>query len=110
MATGHAVSDETFQQHVLQAQGLVLVDFWATWCAPCRPMAPILEAVARAYAGALTVYKLNVDEHPRTAERYGVRSMPTLIPYRDGQSIAQFVGARPKGARSAPPSRGRPRG
>ncbi len=92
----HDVTDATFEQQVVHAAGLVLVDYWAPWCAPCRPMVPILEAVAQDYAGALTIYKLNTDENPQTVARYGVQGMPTLILYRDGQPIAQFVGARPK--------------
>ena len=98
MPTLRDVTDATFEREVLQAAGPVLVDFWATWCPPCRPMAPILEAVAREHDGALTVLKLDVDENPRTAARYDVQSLPTLILYRAGEPIARLVGARPKAA------------
>lgn len=96
MATLHEVNAATFEERVLQDEGWVLVDFWAPWCAPCRPMIPVLEVVAQHHANTLTIYKLNVDENPETQARYGVQSLPTLILYRDGQLVAQFIGARPK--------------
>ncbi len=89
------VTDATFQNVVLNARVPVVVDFWAPWCAPCRMIAPVLEQMAREYAGKLLVAKLNVDENPRTAAMFGVRSIPTLIVFRNGQAVDRIVGALP---------------
>lgn len=99
MTTGKIlkVSDSDFDQQVVNGQGLVIVDFWAAWCAPCRMIAPILEEISQEYAGKVTIAKLNVDENPRTAMRFGVRSIPTLLFFKSGERIDQVIGAVPKG-------------
>jgi thioredoxin 1 len=86
-------SDATWESEVLNSDKPVLVDFWAEWCGPCRMMAPTLDAIADAYAGRVKVGKLNVDENGGTAMRYGIRSIPTLLVFKNGQVVAQQVGA-----------------
>ena len=87
------VTDPTFSADVLQAQLPVLVDYWAEWCGPCRMIAPILEEVAKEYAGRLTVAKLNVDENQQTPQKYGIRGIPTLMLFKNGNIEATKVGA-----------------
>lgn len=86
------VTDETFAKEVLEASEPVLVDFWAPWCGPCRVLGPIVEKLAGEFAGKIKVAKLNVDENPVTAQKYGVMSIPTMIIYKGGQVSEQIVG------------------
>ncbi len=92
------ISDATFESEVLKASDLVLVDFWAEWCAPCRMVAPILEDLAAEYDTHLKVVKLNVDDNREAAGRYGIRSIPTLLFFRNGKQVDQLIGALPKSA------------
>ncbi len=87
------VTDGDFEERVLKAQGLVLVDFWAEWCGPCKMLAPILDEVADHYAGNVAIAKLNVDENTETAPKYGIRGIPTLLLFKDGAVEATKVGA-----------------
>jgi len=96
-----AVSDSTFETDVLGSDKAVLVDFWAEWCGPCRMIAPSLEAVAEEYDGKAGVYKMNVDENPSVPQKYGIRGIPTLILFKDGQEQERIVGAVTKDAISS---------
>ena len=89
-------TDENFETEVLKSDKPVLVDFWAEWCAPCRMMSPAVEAVAAEYAGRAKVGKLNVDENQSAASRYNIRSIPTLLLFKNGEIHEQVVGARSK--------------
>ena len=90
------IDDSNFDQMVLQAKTPVLVDLWAPWCAPCRMVAPVVEELASEYEGRVSFAKLNVDQNPRTASRYGIMSIPTLLIFKDGKPISNIVGFRPK--------------
>ena len=90
-----AVTEAGFEREVLSAAGAVLVDFWAGWCPPCRRLAPTLEALAAEYQGRLTVLKVDVDESPELSARYGIRSIPTLILFKDGRVADRKLGALP---------------
>jgi thioredoxin 1 len=92
----HYVSDATFEAEVVQAPLPVLVDYWAEWCGPCRMIAPILEEVSQEYAGRLTVAKLNVDENQQTPAKFGIRGIPTLMLFKNGDIAATKVGALSK--------------
>ena len=96
MSTPVHVTDDSFEQDVLQADLLTVVDFWAVWCAPCVRIAPILEEMAAEYDGQLKVAKLNVDENPNTAGAYGIMSIPTLLVFKDGKLVERIVGYMPK--------------
>jgi thioredoxin 1 len=96
MAT-NAVGDDTFESNVLQAPGPVLVDFWAEWCGPCKQIAPALEEISSEMSDRLTVVKINIDENPNTPSKYGVRGIPTMIMFKDGEVAGTKVGALPKG-------------
>jgi thioredoxin 1 len=90
------VTDASFQADVLDSDTPVLVDFWAQWCGPCRQVAPILEEIAGEQDGKLTVAKLNVDENPQVAQKYGITSIPTMNVYQGGEVVKTIVGAKPK--------------
>jgi thioredoxin 1 len=90
------VDDSNFDQIVLQAKTPVLVDFWAAWCGPCRMVAPIVEELAEEYEGRVTFAKLDVDQNPKTASKYGIRSIPTLFIFKNGNPVSNIVGFRPK--------------
>jgi len=90
------VSDATFETEVLRAQEPVVVDFWAEWCGPCRMIGPMLEEIAGSMTGKVKVVKLNVDENPVTATKYGIMSIPTLMIFKNGELASRQVGAAPK--------------
>jgi thioredoxin 1 len=96
MAMPITVTDQEFAQVVLQADGLVMVDFWATYCAACRLVAPVVDELATDYAGKATIAKVNVDDNPEYATQYQIRSTPTFIFFRDGQEVDRIVGAGKK--------------
>lgn len=91
-----AVTDSSFETDVLKSDGPVLVDFWAEWCGPCKMIAPALEEIGAEYQGRLKVAKVNIDSNPEAPTQYGVRSIPTLIVFKDGKPVAQQMGAMPK--------------
>ncbi len=96
MAKPVEVTEQSFDQAVLKSLEPVLVDFWAPWCAPCRHLAPIVEELSGEYDGKVTFTKLNVDEAPSIAARYGIMSIPTVMLFKGGQAVKQIVGLRPK--------------
>lgn len=97
MAEGvHEVTSATWDQEILKASGLVMIDFWAVWCGPCRIIAPTVEELAKEYAGKVKIMKLNTDENPDIASKYKIMGIPTLMFFKDGQKVDQVVGAVPK--------------
>ncbi|MBO0332683.1 thioredoxin [Sneathiella sp. CAU 1612] len=92
------VTDASFKEDVLDSSGLVLVDFWAEWCGPCKQIAPALDEISQEMGDNLKIAKINIDENPNTPTKYGVRGIPTLMLFKDGQIAATKVGASPKSA------------
>ena len=90
------VDDSNFDQMVLQADTPVLVDFWAAWCGPCRMVAPVVEELAKEYEGRIRFAKVDVDQNPKTASKYGIMSIPTLLLFKKGEPASNIVGFRPK--------------
>lgn len=91
-----AITDSQFESEVLKAKGLVLVDFWAEWCGPCRQLIPVLEEVSKEMDGKVKICKMNVDESPNTAAQFGIRSIPTMFLFKDGKQIDMKVGLNSK--------------
>ena len=90
------LTEKTFDEALLANEGLVMVDFWAEWCGPCRAIAPVLEELAAASEGRVTLMKVNVDENPGLAARYGIRSIPTILFFKEGAIVDRVLGAAPK--------------
>ena len=98
MGTTKVVTDSTFEQEVLKSDKPVIVDYWAEWCGPCRMVAPVLEEIASENAEKIQVVKLNIDENPTIAQKYGIMAIPTMNVFSGGQVVKQIVGAKPKSA------------
>jgi len=101
MSAAAAVTKSDFDREVIESNVPVLVDFWAAWCGPCRAIAPAVDAVAAEFSGRAKVFKVNVDEEPDIASRYGIQSIPTLAIFKEGKVVDQVVGAVPQSAISA---------
>lgn len=89
-------TDASFDTDVVNSDGLVLVDFWAAWCGPCKAIAPVLEELAEDYQGRVKIVKVDVDANPQSAARFGIRSIPTLFVFKNGEQVETVVGGRPK--------------
>jgi thioredoxin len=98
MATATAVTEQSFEQDVLRSHKPVIVDFWAEWCGPCHAVAPVLDRIVDESNGDLRLVKVNIDEQPALAQRFGVQSIPTMILFKDGEPAAAAIGAQPKTA------------
>ena len=96
MSNVQAITDTDFDTEVLKSSAPVLVDFWATWCGPCRALAPKIDELSSTYTGKVKFVKMDVDQNPETAGRFGVRGIPTLILFKNGQMVDQLVGNQPK--------------
>jgi len=90
------ITDQSFENEIAQHPGTVLLDCWAPWCGPCKAVAPVLDQLAKEYAGKVKIAKLNVDENPQTASRFGIRSIPTMMFFKNGKMVNSLVGALPK--------------
>jgi len=101
MSTAKDVTDATFQSEVLDSDKTIMVDFWAEWCGPCRAVSPILDAIAAEHAEKISIVKLNVDDNPETAMKYGITSIPAMKVYRGGEVVKTVIGAKPKPALEA---------
>jgi thioredoxin 1 len=99
--TAREVTDANFQQEVLDSEKPIMVDFWAEWCGPCRAVSPILDAIAHEHADKLDIVKLNVDDNPETALKYGITSIPAMYVFRNGEIAKRVIGAKPKPALEA---------
>jgi thioredoxin 1 len=96
MADVTEVTDQNFEQEVLKAETPAIIDFWAEWCAPCRAIAPIVKELAAVYGDRVKIVKMDIDANPATPGRYGVRAIPTVLAFQNGQVVEQLQGARPK--------------
>jgi thioredoxin 1 len=101
MSTAKDVTDATFQSEVLDSDKTIMVDFWAEWCGPCRAVGPILDAIAAEHSEKISIVKLNVDDNPETAMKYGITSIPAMKVYRAGEVVKTVIGAKPKPALEA---------
>ena len=101
MSSAKDVTDATFQSEVLDSEKTIMVDFWAEWCGPCRAVGPILDAIATEHSDKISIVKLNVDDNPETAMKYGITSIPAMKVYRGGEVVKTVIGAKPKPALEA---------
>lgn len=96
MAKVAEVTDQNFKSEVLDSDTPIIIDFWAEWCAPCRQIAPIISELAEEYGDRVKIVKMDIDAHPNTPGQYGVRAIPTILAFKNGQVVEQLQGARPK--------------
>ncbi len=96
MAEVREINDDNFESDILQSSKPSIVDFWAEWCAPCRAISPIIKGLADTYGDRINIVKINIEEAPSTPSKYGVRAIPTILAFKDGEVVEQLQGARPK--------------